>query len=293
MIRVTVAGGMWTAADKLFNILSGQGVRVRALIEDPLMKGISRKKGSLEFIGVNLEDPLSLRVAFQDTDRAFLVCGNSARPPRYDLALIDAAVRAGVPYLVNLSEGGGYPGQSAREWQSETDIHLARQSIQTTRIHPSLSFDAVFTVASRFIPMALWGGSAGSGQAALVDSRDVAAAAARILLEGAERHADKRYTLTGPAAVTMGYLADYLSETLARKVRYFRRTRDEQRGVYLNAGLCSTGIDRLLGQDALICNGFYAEITADIVKLTHRPATTAVDWIEEHAEKFVALVGGQ
>ena len=286
MTRVTIAGGTWAAVDKLTGELSGQGVKVRVLIEDPLRARENYGNGNVEFMGIHVEDSLSLRVAFQDTDRAFLASGDPERPSRYDLALIDAAVQAGVPYLVNLSEGGRWRGQSAREWQSETDIHLASQGVKITRIHPALSQDAVFGVAARFVPLALWGGTAGSGQAALVDSRDVVAATARVILEGAERHANKIYHLTGPAAVTMGYIADYLAENLARRVRYYHRTPDEQRTVYLRAGLLSARIDTLLGQDSLVRHGFYAQTTSDLFDLTQRPGRSVLAWIEEHLVDF-------
>jgi NAD(P)H dehydrogenase (quinone) len=288
MIRVTIAGGTWTAVDKLTDTLAAQGARVRVLTDAPHLARGHRDKGNVEYMAIQREDSLSLRVAFQDTDRAFLAGGDPQRPCRYDLAMIDAAVQAEVPYLVNLSEGGGCPGQSARQWQSETDRHLAAQGITATRIHPALSLDAVLAVAARFVPLGLWGGIAGSGQAALVDSSDVAAAAARILLEGAERHADKIYHLTGPTAVTMGYIADYLEENLSRRVRYHYRARDEQRTLYLRAGLLPPLIDALLGQDTLIREGFYAETTPDLFALTQRPALTVIDWIKEHRGDFIA-----
>ncbi len=288
MTRITIAGGRWAAVDKLTVALSAQGVRVRVLTTNPLRARETYGRGNVEFAGIDLEDSLSLRVAFQDTDRAFLATGSPERPSRYDLALIDAAVQAGVPYLVNLSMGGGCRGQSAREWRSETDCHIAAQGIAATRIHPSVSLDAVFGLAAHFVPLALWGGTAGSGQAALVDSRDVAAASARVLLEGAERHADKIYHLTGPEAVTMSYLADYLAESLARPVRYYHRTPDEQRRTYLRAGLLSPRIDTLLGQESLIRSGFYAESTADVFDLIRRRPRSAVAWIKEHLADFHA-----
>ncbi|WP_213990730.1 NmrA family NAD(P)-binding protein [Sodalis sp. dw_96] len=286
MIRVTIAGGTWAAVDKLAGALAGQGVRVRVLTENPLRARENYDRGNVEYMAIHLEDPLSLRVAFQDTDRAFLAGGDRERPSRYDLALIDAAVRAEVPYLVNLSEGGGCVGQSARLWQSETDIHLAAQGVTTTRIHPALSLDAVFAVAAQFVPPGLWGGTASSGQAALVDLRDVVSAVARILLEGAEGHGGKIYHLNGPAAVTMGYIADYLAENLSRRVRYHHRGEDEQRTIYQQAGLLTPRIDALLEQDNLIRHGFYADTSADLFDLNHRPARTAIAWIKEHRGDF-------
>lgn len=284
MTRITVAGGRWAAADNLIRALTGLEVKVRLLTQNPRQAYEIYGKNSVEFMGIDINDPLSLRVGFQDTDRALLFSGVAEQPSRHDIALIDAAVQAGVPFLVNLSAGGDvdYRRQSMLDWLSKTDEHLFAQGMLTTLIHPAVSLDAVFDVAANFLQTGQWGGVAGNGRAAFVDLRDVVSATVRVLLEGPKRHGNKIYHLTGPSAVSMGYIADCLSENPVRPIRYHHRSLEEQRRVFRQAGLPSARIDALLAQESLIRDGFYAPTTADVFDLIGRPACSAVSWIAEH-----------
>ena len=292
MTRITVAGGRWAAADNLIRALTGLEVKVRVLTQNPRQAYEIYGKGSVEFVGIDINDPLSLRVGFQDTDRALLSSGIPEQPSRHDMALIDAAVQAGVPYLVILSAGGDVAynrRQSMSDWRSKTDDHLAAQGILTTLIHPAISLDAIFDVAATFYQSGQWGGIASNGRAALVDLRDVVSSTVRVLLDGPKRHGGKIYQLTGPFAVSMGYLADCLSENSGRQVRYHHRTPDEQRAVFRQAGSPVPRIDGLLAQEALIRDGFYAAATTDVFNLIGRPACSAMSWVEEH---FLLLNSG-
>ncbi len=288
MTRITIAGGTGTLRDALPAALAGRGIRVRMLMTDSLPARSACGGDNIEFMSVDPEDSGALRRAFRDTDRACLWTGAVGGQARYDLALIDAALQAGVPYLVNVAQsatvdGCGYPGY---EPQGETDAYLAARGGLTTLVRPSLSMDRVFAAARSFVPLGQWGGSAGSGRAGLVDDRDVVAATARILLEGEQRHGHKTYRLTGPAAVTMGYIADYLSESQGRLIKYHYRTVEEQRRVYQDAGLTSQVIDRLLVVETQIRQGMFAATTTDVQDLTGLPARSVIAWIREHRADF-------
>ena len=288
MARITIAGKRWAAVAKLIGCLTGKGMKIRVLLPNARQAREGYGGGDVEFMGIDIADPFALRVAFQDSDYALLSTGVPEWPSRYDIALVDAAVRAGVPYLVNLSNGGGCRGRSALEWQSETDRYLRDQNIKITLVHPVLLMDDVLTVAADFLSLGQWGGMAGNGRVALIDGRDVAAVAARILLEGPDAHAGKVYRLTGAKAVTMGYIADYLSEYLGRRVVYHRRTCEEQRGVYLRAGLNSARIETLIEQDEFIRSGYYDFSAPDVFELTGRPARSVNGWLREHVAEFPA-----
>jgi hypothetical protein len=69
-------------------------------------------------------------------------------------------------------------------------------------------------LAANFARSGAWGGTAGMGRVALIDSRDVAAVFAVILTDGPQRHAGKIYDISGPTAVTMDEVAAYLSAAL-------------------------------------------------------------------------------
>lgn len=60
---------------------------------------------------------------------------------------------------------------------------------------------------------------AGRGATAFVDTVDVAAVATAALLDP-ERHRHRAWTPTGPEALTYAEVADVLTQTLGRRIRY-------------------------------------------------------------------------
>lgn len=87
---------------------------------------------------------------------------------------------------------------------------------------------------------------AGDGRSAFIDVADVAAVAAKVLLEPG--HAKRGYTLTGPRALSFQEVAEILSEVLGRPIRYrprgvLRFIRDRQaEGVPLGMALVMTAL---------------------------------------------------
>ena len=69
-------------------------------------------------------------------------------------------------------------------------------------------------------------GPAGEGRVAAVARADVARAAAAVLLDSDE-HAGATYDLTGPEALTLGEVAQILSEETGREVRFHDETVEE------------------------------------------------------------------
>ena len=60
----------------------------------------------------------------------------------------------------------------------------------------------------------------GSARNSFVATRDIAEAAARILAEGADKHADKFYDLNGPEPQTMDEIAGDLSKAMGKSIQY-------------------------------------------------------------------------
>jgi NAD(P)H dehydrogenase (quinone) len=296
MPLIAIAGATGTVGAKLTWQLLAAGARVRVLSRNPeKAKALFNNSENCEVAGIDFDTPGSLRQAFKGADRAFLCTGTSEHQVRDEIALIDAAVQAGVPYLVSLSVGGADSGSAANTsnvlaWHTEIDTHLAAQGVASTLLRPATFTDTLVRVASKFVPKGAWGGTAEDGLISAVDTRDVAACAAAILLEGPERHAQKVYTLTGPAPVTMDGLAALLAASLGEPVRYIRRSADEQRALYLASGFPPLMVEVLLGLDDLTRGNAYAEPTGDVLALTGRAPRSVAAFVRERAGNF-AMAG--
>jgi uncharacterized protein YbjT (DUF2867 family) len=229
-----------------------------------------------------------LRAGFTGSDKAFMSYGTTDRQVRDEIALIDAAIGADVPYLVNLSvggAGGAHPANVVR-WHTEIDTYLAGTGVASTVVRPTTFTDTMLKIAANFVRSGAWGGLGGAGRVALIDSRDVAAVFAVILSEGPQRHAGKIYDISGPAAVTMDEVAGYLSAALGTRVEYHARTRAQQRALLETAGLPALLVGVLLGVDDITRDNVYAMPSPTVFDLTGRPPRSVKDWVNEHVSLF-------
>jgi NAD(P)H dehydrogenase (quinone) len=287
---ITLAGGTGLVGRSLTQALVGDGEQVRVLTRDPNAAAAAFGDAKLEIVGVDFDDAATLRSAFTGSDKAFLSYGTSDRQVRDEIALIDAAIGAEVPYLVNLSvggAGGAHPANVVR-WHTEIDAYLASTGAASTVVRPTTFTDTMLKLAANFVRSGAWGGLGGAGRVALIDSRDVAAVFAVILTEGPQRHAGKVYDISGPAAVTMDEVAGYISAALGTRVEYHARTQAQQRAVLESAGLPGLLVDVLLGVDDITRDNVYAVPSPTVFDLTGHAPRSVKDWVNEHVSLFAA-----
>jgi uncharacterized protein YbjT (DUF2867 family) len=288
---ITVAGGTGRVGKTLTQALVRDGERVRVLTRDPEAAQTAFGDFKVEIVPVDFDDTATLRAGFNGSDRAYMSYGTSDRQVRDEIALIDAAIGAKVPYLVNLSvAGAGGPhinSSNVLQWHTEIDAYLATTGVAATVLRPTTFTDGIVTGAAKFVPSGAWGGHAGAGRVALIDSRDVAAVSAAILTDGPQRHADKIYDLSGPTAVTMDEIAGY-----TRRARGGRRVSPPNRGPaapYCNLarlpGLMSRCASR---RRYLTRDNVFAPPSRTVFELTGHNPRSVRDWVDEHISLFAA-----
>jgi NAD(P)H dehydrogenase (quinone) len=289
---ITVAGGTGRVGKTLTQALVGDGERVRVLTRDPESARAAFGDAKVEIVGVDFDDTATLRAGFTGSDEAYMSSGTSERQVRDEIALIDAAIGADVRYLVNLSVAGAggthIDSSNVLQWHTEIDSYLATTGVAATVLRPTIFTDGIVTTAAKSVPFGGWGGHAGAGRVALIDSRDVAAVSAVILTDGPQRHAGKVYDLYGPAAVTMDEIAGYISAALGMAVEYHHRTEAQQRAALQSAGLPGLLVDVLLGVDTLTRDNVFAVPSPTVFGLTGHTPRSVKDWVDEHISLFAA-----
>jgi NAD(P)H dehydrogenase (quinone) len=287
---ITLAGGTGLVGKSLTQALVRDGEQVRVLTRDPKAAAAAFGDAELEIVAVDFDDVATLRSAFAGSEKAYLSYGTTDRQVRDEIALIDAAIAAEVPYLVNLSVGGAggtHPANVVR-WHAEIDAYLASTGVPSTVVRPTTFTDTLLRIAANFVRSGAWGGLAGTGRVALIDSRDVAAVFAVILTEGPQLHAGKIYDISGPAAVTMDEVAGYISAALGTRVEYHARTEAQQRAVFQSAGLPRLLVDVLVGVDDITRDNVYAVPSPTVLNLTGHAPRSVKDWVDEHFSLFAA-----
>lgn len=287
---ITLAGGTGLVGKSLTQALVRDGEQVRVLTRDPNGAAAAFGDAKLEIVGVDFDDAATLRSAFAGSDKAFLSYGTTDRQVRDEIALIDAAIGAEVPYLVNLSVGGagGTHPANVVQWHTEIDAYLASTGVASTVVRPTTFTDTMLKIAASFVRSGTWGGLGGAGRVALIDIRDVAAVFAVILTEGPQRHAGKTYDISGPDAVTMDEVAGDLSAALGKRVEYHARTEQQQRAALESAGLPGLLVDVLIGVDDITRDNVYAVPSPTVFDLTGHTPRSVKDWVHKHVSLFAA-----
>jgi uncharacterized protein YbjT (DUF2867 family) len=218
-ILVTGATGNVGAAtiEHLMEKYAG-AVEVTAAVTDVARARQVLLQPGLRFVRFNFEDLSSVKAALAGTDKLFLL-----RPPqlsdvrKYIEPVILAAKAAGVRHVVFLSLQGVEHNKVTPHYKIEQFIR--REALPYTFLRPSFFMQNLSTthraeIAGRnelFIP-------AGHGKTNFVDVRDVGEAAAWVL--AGENHLNRAYELTGTTAYDYYEVANLLSRTLGRPIRY-------------------------------------------------------------------------
>ena len=226
---IAVCGATGTIGTQVTAVLLREGAEVRALVRSPR---ISDQKG-IDFVAVDLLEKDSVRAALTGVDRLFLLCPNGERQEEMERNVVQCCAEEGIQRVVKLSAMGGgaqSPIGFARVHGRVEDL-IRKSGCEWGFVRPNMFMQNLFwyrdALAGGSLPLPL-------GEAAVshVDGGDVAAVAARVLLE--DGHSSAAYTVTGPEALTGEQAAAVLSEALGRAIAYQPVSSDSFRS-YLKA----------------------------------------------------------
>lgn len=214
---ILVTGALGNVGAEVVKSLLARGQRVRAADLDE--KRIHEVFGeAVEAVRFDFADPGTFSEAFDGVEQMFLM-----RPPqisdvkRYIFPAIDAARQAGLRHVVFLSIIGIENAKYVPHYKVET--YLREQNFQTTFLRCSFFMQNLNTThrteilarSELFVPV-------GSARTSFIDVRDIGAVAALTLAQ--EGHTGRNYDLTGAEALDYWQVANILSETLGREIKY-------------------------------------------------------------------------
>jgi uncharacterized protein YbjT (DUF2867 family) len=124
----------------------------------------------------------------------------------------------------------------------------------------------------------------GTGEIALVDTRDVAAAAVCALTE--DGHGHGIYDMTGPEALSYDAVADAISQAIGKKVSYVHVPPE-----YAKKQMIADGVPRWLAEDMIILfasfrEGYGSAVTNTVAEVTKRRPRTFRQFAHDHARVF-------
>ena len=218
MIAVTGATG--ALGSRVARLLDGGRHPVRLLVRDAsrLPVGMSAATASID----DYTDGAGLRSALAGCDTLLLVSAREASDRVHQhQTVIDAAVAAKVTRVVYISFQGAAPDATftfARDhWHTEQLI--SSSGLTRVVLRDSFYLGALAGLAGSDGAIR---GPAGHGQVAGVAHDDVAAVAARVLID--DSWDNQTLEVTGPAALSLSEVAEQLSRASGRSVRYVEET---------------------------------------------------------------------
>ena len=264
MILVTGATGK--VGQEVVRQLAAAGTPVRALVRDPLRASHIRLPG-VEIVAGDLGAPATIDAALPGVEGVFLV--SPADPEQVTLQgnAIEAARRARVRRVVKVSVAGG-PDAATQigRWHWAIEKQLKASGLAFTILRPSLFMQQTLTFAPSIAANGTFSIPAGTGEVAMVDTRDVAAVAVCALTEDA--HDQKIYDLTGPEALNFDSVADAIADAIGKPVSYVHVPPE-----YARKQMLSTGVPRWLADDMLLLFASFREGYGSAVSRTVEEVT--------------------
>jgi len=271
MTTTLVIGASGQIGSVLSSQLTAQGQDVRRAT------GRASQPGE---ILVNLATGAGLTQALADVDQLFLM-----PPPGFAnhdellIPAIDAARSAGVRKVLLLSAFGVDADDNIPLRRAE--LHLERSGMAWNAIRPNWFMQnfhtywlhGIQTEGRIVVP-------AGTAKGSFIDTRDVAAVAARLL--SSDDFLNTAHDLTGAEALDHAQVAEILSKVTGRTIAYTDIAEDEMRHGLLNAGLSADYTELLL----LLLQEFKAGHAAHITDEVRRITGKAPIRFEQYAREF-------
>jgi len=201
----------------------------------------------VDTVQADLAKPATLDRVLDGVDKVFLLGPAHHDETAWYRNAIDAAARAGVGHLVASSILGADPDSptSFVRHHGQADAHLQASGIPWTILRPNIY---MHNVTSLWPPTIGPDGNcytpAGDARISMVDARDVAAVAARVLTE--DGHAGQTYDLTGPQALTAAECCELLAVHLGRPIHCVQIDDETAHSAMLAAGVQRWMADALI-----------------------------------------------
>lgn len=283
-ILVTAATG--TVGKEVVNQLKLAGAPMRVGVRDR-SKGQALGFGGLNLVDFDFRKPYTFANALDGVNMLFVLM-----PPgvpgiyRNVQRFITAAVQAQVKYVVYMS------GMGVDRRPAEPMRHIERHIEATSGLHytflrPNWFMQNYNSWLAGMIENGEIRLPLEDGRISLVDTRDIAAVATRLLTDATLRdtHMDTAHILTGPTALDHKTIAATLSKALGKDIRYISTPVEANLQELRADGLSDEEIDTMRWLYADIHSGYTATMTTAVEDITGQAPRTFAAYVEEIAHQ--------
>ncbi|HEX6106518.1 MAG TPA: SDR family oxidoreductase [Gemmatimonadales bacterium] len=281
MILVLGAGGH--VGTPLVEDLAARGARFRAGYRTADRAAAAERLGA-ETVLLDYLDADSLDRAMAGVERLFLVAPPVENLEQLERAVVEAAIRNGVPYLVKLSVWDARTGDFifGRPHRAIEEL-VERSGLAWTFLRPNGFMQNLLASAPLIRQSGVHPFPEG-GRVSWVDARDVGRAAAAVLTGSG--HEGRAYELSGPERLGYADQIRIVSEVTGRDYAYVPLPDEEWRRAALGAGLPPYLVNALVDLQRYQRKGHTDHIADGVERLTGAQPTTFRRFVEDHVEAF-------
>ncbi|KTR04721.1 NmrA family NAD(P)-binding protein [Curtobacterium luteum] len=285
---IAVTGATGDVGGLTVERLLDAGARVRAIVRRPEQVDAFTARG-VDARLADLGDRVALTAALDGVDQLFLVTAATPRQAEHGRTAVDAARAAGVRAVVHLS-GGDAAEHSPVPWAAairQVDEAVRASGLERTILHPS-GFMTNLVASGPAIRRGVFPQTMGRGVIGWIDTADIAAVAAAVLLRG--EHTGAEPVLTGPELLDGRGVAAGLAAGLGRPVRYLHLPSRVFRTVLRASGVDAwqaEGLRQQFGRVARRGLDGVDAFTDEVERIIGVQPRSLADWAGRHRDELL------
>jgi NAD(P)H dehydrogenase (quinone) len=261
-----------------------KGARVRVSSRDPGRVQVMREAGH-DAVLLDLDDPSTFPAALYGVDRLYLVTGYTVAMLAQSKTIVDASVKAGVRHIVHQ---GVFNAPDCTDphlvWHQLIECYIEASGIAWTHLHPNVFMEqipAFMRVTGDTFPV-FWG----DRRPGWVAAEDVGSVAARVLVDGPDRHAGRNYWLSTEVAGG-NELATIFSKVANRRIRCDMRQPQDFVARPGSEPMYAAAAQEFLVQLVDGRMGYIGTVRNDAPFITGNPSMTIVQWAMKNSRSFI------
>lgn len=283
---ILIAGATGTNGQALIAELDKRNIPVR-IMSSSLARAQELFGSDREIVVADLMKPDSLKAAFEDVEKAYIVTAVTPDAVLYFENFYAAAKNAGVKHLVKFSGLGAEldsPSEIIRQ-HAESDEMLRKSGLTYTILRPNSFHQNMLWQAASIAQTGQFYLPLADARQSTIDVRDIAEITANILTR--DGHENRDYNLTGPESLSFTDVAHQLGEVRkGAEVSYIPVPVEAAEAAMKEQGMPDWHAHALAEIQDLFATGKYAEVLPDSEILLGRKPRSFLAFARDHAEAF-------
>jgi uncharacterized protein YbjT (DUF2867 family) len=281
---ILVTGSTGNIGIPLVRTLSDYGAQVRAGVH-------SREKAELvqlpgvDTVVMDFTKPQTIKQALKGVDRVFLL--TPYVPDMIDMVrnVVEQCKTGHIRHVIRLSiMRAEFEEITLTRMHREAEKIVEESRIPYTHVRPNTFMENFKQHARTIKRQGEFYASVGGGNVSMVDVRDIAEVAARILTEGG--YENKAYTVTGPETLSYYQVADIFSRVLGRTITYKEISSDTAREKMREQGMSEWRIDSMLEWYKMQMEDKLGEVTPVVWQVAKKEPVKFADFVTDYGQIF-------